>query len=64
MGIASEAQKKANKKYLKSRKRVCVDLDPDVYGALYELASSKSYSIAQYIRELVMYEVMEVLADE
>lgn len=53
----TEAQKRANKKYLENVKRITLDLDPNLYDAIYELACSRSLTISALIRELVSFHV-------
>lgn len=64
MGIATEAQKRATKKYLQNRHRVSIDLEPDVYDAINQLACERSVSITAVIRSAIMYEILPLLEDD
>ena len=52
-----EARKRANDNYRKKIRRVCLDLSPDMYAALYELACSRSMTVTEIIREIISFHV-------
>ena len=49
----TEAQKKADQKYRKNRKRVTIDFQPEMYAALVDLAKLNGCSVNTIIKAAI-----------
>ena len=49
----TEAQKRADQKYRKSRKRITMDLQPEMYAALVYMSNQTGCSINEIIRAAI-----------
>lgn len=60
----TEAQQRADAKYMQDKKRITLDLNMDTYDAIKDIASCRGVSVMAFIRECVLNEVLNILGEE